>query len=140
MTTMDGFKKPFATMAKPKASSKEDLQESNDDRELSRQRAEIEAKSIRNTNKVAALLTGAEYFITDFTWPELGFNDTQYSVSEYYPELKIAIDKFYSLDDPELKFVGEKKKRLNKIGIKYAYLDPTKRLADIEPDLEDQKL
>jgi hypothetical protein len=97
-------------------------------------KADLDSRNQAALNKVAALL-GANYYILDKTWPFLVFNGRQATVGEFYPELNIAIDKFFHMDEWELSIVEFKKEELKKNGIKYAFLTPQKSLADIEPDL-----
>jgi hypothetical protein len=46
-------------------------------------------------------------------------------IDRYYPELKIAIDKFYTISDLDNGFIDLKKRLLNQNGIRYVTLTPT---------------
>lgn len=95
---------------------------------------EINAKNQVKANKVAALIGGKGY-VTDKTWPFLIYQGRQISVSEFYFENNIAIDKFFYAGDWELAIVEFKKRVLGENGIRYAYLTPDKKLADLEIEL-----
>ncbi len=96
---------------------------------------ELDARNQAKANKVAALL-GGTYYVQEETWPFLVWQGRQWSVSEFYPESKIAIDKFYRMEELDQQLVAFKKKTLKEHGIRYAYLTPDKSLADLEADLE----
>lgn len=96
---------------------------------------ELDRRNQARTNKVAALIEGRVY-VTDKTWPFLVWQGRQLSVSEFYLEKNVAIDKFYHVGEWELAIVEFKKKVLAENGIRYAYLTPERSLADLEADLE----
>ncbi len=134
---MSGTQKPAAAEAKGRAPiDKETLSDIQTDQELAQQKAKIEARRKRTFSKVATLL-GQEEYIYNWTHPCL-FMDargTQTEVSEFYPKLNVAIDKFYHVDDHERALTDFKREALKAVGIKYAYLTPEIDLADIADDL-----
>lgn len=102
--------------------------------ESATRQAELEARNTAKANKVASLL-GGTYYIQEKTWPFLTHQGRQLSVTEFYPELNVAIDKFYHVDEWELALTDAKKNALKLNGIKYAFLTPDKSLADLEAEL-----
>jgi hypothetical protein len=85
---------------------------------------ELDRRNAVRTNKVAMLLS-ATHFVTDYAFPFLQYQGRQLSVSEYYPEYRTAIDKFYD-EDYDRGEVALKKAELNKHGYRYGYLTPEK--------------
>lgn len=89
--------------------------------------------------KVAAML-GATVKVTDWTFPFLHLNDRQLSVSEWYPDLSIVVDKFFHFGQEEEVIVDFKKKafraqRVNGKEVRYAYLTPEMELYDLAAQL-----
>jgi hypothetical protein len=121
-------------VAQPNDEETEALREA---REEQKDQAAIDARKSVDSNKVASML-GGTWYITDHTWPYFRSDDRQMSVTEFYPDLNIAIDKFFNFGPHEERLTKEKKRLLNANGIRYAYLEPMKSLGDIGPDLEDQ--
>ncbi len=130
--------RPKAQMVPPKAAAPPDQYAQADDQETLeriRRQNELDQRDVAKANKVARILD-QKYYITDWTHPCLFLNGVQTSVTEYYPEIKVAIDKFYHVGAWEQKITDMKKALLKKEGIRYAFLTPEKTLADIEADLE----
>ena len=114
--------------------SSEQYEALTDVREKAARQADLDGRNDAKSNKVASLL-GGTYYIQEKTWPFLTHQGRQLSVSEFYPELNVAIDKFYHMDEWELALVESKKVTLKSNGIKYAFLTPEKSLADLEVEL-----
>lgn len=128
--------KPAAKVLTPgKGMSADGAEALRDVQEHAARQAELEQRNQVKLNKVAELL-GGSYYITEKIWPFLVWQGRPLSVSEFYPESNIAIDKFFHMDEWELALVDFKKKALKEHGIKYAFLTPQKSLADVLPDLE----
>ena len=101
------------------------------------------AKALKEgrTDKIAKVLNQKRY-VTDRTWQFLtvtiGGKSYQLSVSQFFFDIDVAVDKFYDMAEYEAGHTALKQKLLNANGIKYVALNPTKRLADIEVELEAQ--
>jgi len=111
--------------------------------EAAQKRAEDQARidSIKQVrrNKFAEMID-QKIYITEWTHPCL-FNkesNRQMTVSEFYPKLNLALDKFFHFDEWELSLTNIKRESLNKAGFKYVFLTPDKDFADILADLETQ--
>jgi hypothetical protein len=105
------------------------------DQEVEHRRNELEARNVFKQNKVAQVLSECRYYIEGQSFPFLIYRGTPMSVSEYYPEKKIAIDKFYHVDEWEKAITDFKLKVFKENGIKYAFLTPEKSLADLYVEL-----
>ena len=141
---MSGPKTPYATMKAPR-----DLADPVD-RQMSRleAREEQEAKERkvvreRAQDKVAKALSDP-FYVTSQRWPFLMVQragvECPMTVTQFFPNSKLAVDKFYSMksyEDSKAE-VALKKKLLNTHGIKYVYLNPARSLADMQEDLEAQ--
>ena len=103
------------------AADAEELQEAQ---ERVRRQDDIDRRNAVKMNKVATLLS-ATHFVTDYAFPFLQYQGRQLSVSEYYPEYRTAIDKFYH-EDYDRGEVAFKKAEFNKHGYRYGYLTPEK--------------
>lgn len=130
-------KKPAAKMADARITAPNPLAQADDQETVERiqRQAELDSRNSVKMNKVAKTLDQS-YYIQEWTHPCLLIDGRQATVSEYYPEIKVAIDKFYHVGEWEKKITDFKKVALKEQGIKYAYLTPDKTLADIEADLE----
>lgn len=128
--------RPSAVLATPgsrplKAEDQENLREET---ERIMRREELDRRNVDKGNRVAQLLA-ATYYILDKTFPFLTFKNRQLSVTEYYPLQKIAVDKFYFGDPINEQEIEFKRTQFKANGIKYSYLTPKKRLADLAEDL-----
>jgi hypothetical protein len=132
---MEHSNKPIALLLKTGKKNKRPKQDGDD--ELDRDAAEIataqkkiEGTRLRNEDKMAKKL--GTYYITNASFPFLvtksGFT---MSVSQYYPAMKLAVDKFYNWNSTEIKEAEFKEKAFTGSGIKYVYLNPNKRLEDV---------
>jgi hypothetical protein len=129
--TDKGSRKPAAAMSQPipagEASAHDDA---NDEIERIQAKARLQAQQDARANKVAAMLE-ATHFIYEYSgswsdpWDWFFDGERQMSVSEYYPALKVAVDKFPYIGDHEKRLIALKKKLLKAHGIKYGYLDGT---------------
>jgi hypothetical protein len=81
-------------------------------------------------------------FIQEWTHPCLFQPEwnRQASVSEFYPEINLAVDKFYHKDDHEMRLAEFKKKALNEAGFLYVCLTPDKDFADALVEIEMQSV
>jgi len=131
--------KPAAAIGKPSSARPDDIESEalQDMREEAVAQAAIDAKKAAHANKVADMLS-ATYFVTDYTWPFLRSADRQMAVTEFYPELNVAVDKFYYFGAHEEGLVKDKKRLLNENGIKYVFLNASKSLGDIGPEIDEQ--
>lgn len=128
--------RPTAILAVPgsrplPAEDQEQIQEETD-RQMRRE--ELRRRDIVKGNKVAQMLS-ATYFITDKTFPFLTYKGRQLSVSEYYPDEKIAVDKFYFSEKIDPKEIEFKREMFKENGFKYGFLSPDKKLADLADEL-----
>lgn len=134
---MTGTHRPAAAVGRNnRPIDKEQMDDLKNEQELARQKAKIAARRERRFSRVAQLLDQQSY-ITSWTHPCLFMpeRNVQTEVSEYFPAIKVAIDKFYHMGDLEQSLCDFKKKALAKEGIKYAFLTPQINLADIADDL-----
>jgi len=137
-STMTGNpKKAASATVEPRAnlektSAREALLEAQ---ELAYRSEELNRRNAARSNKVALFLQ-ASYYITDQAFAFLVFKGERLTVSEYYPEIKVAVDKFYEETEYDKDICTEKKKLFKKHGIRYAFLKPGKSLSDLEKDLE----
>lgn len=118
-----------------------DIQELNELIVAQQQREQRRRKKDADLGKVAHLL-GTKIKVTGYTFPFLTFDGNQLSVSEWFPELNIVVDKFYEELTPRMarevafkqkafannEFMGKK--------IQYGYLDPTMDLHDLADQIE----
>lgn len=108
--------------------------------ESSQEQEKLKRKRDREMGKVAAMLS-ATVMITDWTFPFLAVGNKQLSVSEWYPDLGFAVDKFFQFGEPEQRIVEFKQKafegkEINGKSIKYGYLSPYMSLSDLAEQLE----
>lgn len=112
------------------------------DRKEAGEAARAKAKREAKTDKIAKVL-GTKVYTTDKTWPflkrEVAGREYQLSVSHYYMEINVAVDKFYTDEDYRTGNSDLKKKLLNANGIKYVALHPGNSLADMEAELDAQE-
>jgi len=127
---------PAAIMSAPdsRPMSTEDQEHLQDVIDTQVRREELDRRNIAKSNKVAKMLT-ADFYITDKTFPFLTWNGTQLSVTEYYPNEKIAIDKFFFSQKFDMREIEFKKKKFDENGIKYGFLTPEKKLSDLAEEL-----
>lgn len=115
-------------------------QEMVEKQETARARA-AKAKRDGKVEKIAKVL-GQPVYITDRAWPFLqgvvAGKTYQLSVSLYFPAIRTAVDKFYTMEDYEAGHVPLKGKLLNANGIKYVAMNPEKQLTDLEAELDAQ--
>ena len=138
--TFSGRNRPIASYAEQRPQSQEDLRELHEQQKRADDQARIEAIKQKQRSKLAEMLK-QKIFIREWTHPCLLIPGIvqQLSVSEFYPDLKLAVDKFMVYDDHEIKLTEHKKKRLNEWGFKYVVLTPDKDLSDILPEIEAQE-
>jgi hypothetical protein len=107
------------------------------------ERLEKKTVKVQPKGKVADLL-GAAYVITDWSFTYLvkmeGKNMVQMRVSEWYPTLKVAIDKFYTTETYLEGDVELKKKLFSENGIRYTALGPRNSLMEGIADIESQNV
>jgi hypothetical protein len=103
--------------------------------ELNIRRAELDRRNAARSNKVAQFLK-ANYYITDKAFPWLVYKGERLSVTEYYPEIRVAIDKYYEEADFKPEVCNAKRLIFHKHKIHYAFLKPGKQLVEIEKELE----
>jgi hypothetical protein len=115
-----------------KSGSREALIEAQ---ELASRKEELDRRNSIRSNRVAQFLQ-ASYCITDQAFAFLIFKGERLTVSEFYPEIMVAVDKFYDDSEFDQEVCDAKKKLFKKHRIRYAFLKPGKRLADLETDLE----
>lgn len=133
---MKGLEKPFATLSKSRAVTPQEQRDNAEEAELLTRRQELENRNQRNQNRVAALLSKASFWVTNWTHPCLFIDGYQTSITEYYPDIKLALDKFYDMRDFSQKLCDRKKERLAKFDIQYVYLTPEKKLSDLSSELK----
>lgn len=134
---MKGFsQKPAATLAEPGSAklSQADLETVKETHEYHIQQQQLKAKRDKEMGKVAAML-GAAVMITDKTFPFLTMNGRQLSVSEWYPGLSIAVDKFFVWEKEKESEVEFKAKLFAQNKIRYGFLSPTMELYDLAKQL-----
>ena len=100
-----------------------------------------EIKSAKKPDKISIFFDKAPYH-THFAWADLKKNirgaDYFLTVSRFYPAQNTAVDLFYSEDEYKAGDTAAKRKGLNKMGIKYAFLAPKVSGHDGAATLEDQ--
>ena len=100
-----------------------------------------EINSARKPDKVSNFFEEAPYHMS-YAWAELKKNirgaDYFLTVSRYYPAQKTAVDLFYSEAEYKAGDTAAKRKGLNKMGIKYAFLAPKVSGHDGAATLADQ--
>jgi hypothetical protein len=128
--------KPAAELVTPGSapiapSDQETLRESAE-----RQNAEAKAaaRKQKQLGKVAQFLN-AKVMVTDRTFPFLTFKTVQLSVSEWYPQLNVAVDKFFQMEDVRHDEIAFKQAQFRANGIQYAYLTPEMDLVDLADQL-----
>jgi hypothetical protein len=134
---MTHSEKPYSMMVtssrkkKVKPTNEVEVELNRDEAERVAQMKKLEARKLQREDKVAKAV-GAKYYITNASFPFLltvgGFT---MSVSQYYPDLKLAVDKFYEWNAQEIKEAAIKEKLFEGSGIRYVYLNPSKRLEDV---------
>lgn len=121
-----------ASGSRPAVAEDQELIQEETDRQMRRE--ELNRRDIVRGNKVAKMLS-ASYYITDKTFPFLAYKGRQLSVSEYYPSEKVAVDKFYFAERIDQKEIEFKRKVFEENGLKYGFLSPDKKLADLATEL-----
>lgn len=133
---------PYSVMSRvdaavQQADAAQELVEKQETAKARQARARREGK----VDKIAKVL-GQKVYITDRAWPFLqatvAGRTYQLSVSLYFPTLKTAVDKFYSMDEYHAGHVEEKARLLNAHGVKYVAMNPHKQLTDLEAELDAQ--
>ena len=137
------MKGPFSQMNKPKRDPLDAVDRSMTRLEELEEQEAKERKTVREakTDKIAAVLAQPVYAV-DYSWPFLrdtrGGQDRRLSVSLFFPKIKAAVDKFYSMQDFKDGQVELKRRLLNANGVRYTFLHPERKLAEAEVDLEEQ--
>jgi len=103
----------------------------SEEQELASRRMELDRRNVAKMNKVAQMLSDTTHYITDWTHPCLNNKGEQLNVTEYFPEIKVAVDKFYSVDQCDPTVIAFKANALKKNGIRYGHLTPERGLADL---------
>jgi hypothetical protein len=132
--------KPYGLMTSPKKSKRPreeyEAELEKEDAEMAKAKKKIENSLIKKEDKVAKKLQS--YYITNASFPFLangaGFTET---VSQYYPALNIAVDKFYLWSVVVKKMIDWKIERFKNTAIKYVYLTPGDAPAEYKMDLND---
>lgn len=122
-------------IVKPAAGQASITEQTQEESEKRAAAARLERSKITNTNKVARMLTGVTYMIENHSFPFLVFKGNPLMVSEYYPELRIAVDKFMEYSDSDKMVVAFKRQQFKKNKIKYGHLTPERSLADLHEEL-----
>lgn len=135
-------KRVVAAYVEPgKGITRDDMETFREQQKIAEDKARIDSILQKSRSKLAEILN-AKVFIREWTHPCLFNKDLnyQFSVSEFYPEHKIAIDKFYQYDEFQMRMSAFKKKALNKNGFSYALATPDRDMADIMADLESNEV
>ena len=123
------------TSTKP-ASGQAGLNQNTEEMERRKAAEQLEKRRITNINKVAKMLGDVKYVIENHSFAFLVFKGTPLSVSEYYPEIKVAVDKFHDMADFDKAVVEFKRKLFEKHKIRYGHLTPERSLADLHEELK----
>lgn len=120
--------------------SPSDLESLTEMRDVFAAKEKFDQKRSSELGKVGQML-GASVKVSDWTFPFLTFQDRQLSVSEWYPELLIVVDKFFSFGPDEEKIVAFKqgafkKNMVSGKSVQYGYLTPSMDLSDLAGQLE----
>lgn len=95
----------------------------HDAAEIERARKKVEVQELGRADKVAKKV--GSYYITNASFSFLRTQDGfTMSVGQYYPEIKVALDKFYLWNEREIKEAALKEKLFKDSGIEYIYLNP----------------
>jgi hypothetical protein len=113
----------------------EQVEASKELTEEQQRRTELDRRNVVKGNRVAQLLGSVKYYVTNQRFPFLVQNGMPLSVTEYYPDLKVAVDKFMNFSDWTQAETDYKSQIFKKHGIKYAFLHPRKSLGDMAREL-----
>lgn len=121
--------------------TREQAESMSEEQRRAQDQARIDALKAVNRNKFARIM-GARVVISQWTHPCLihPVFKRQFSVTEFYPNENLAVDKFYSSDEWEIGLSQFKRKSLNNVGVKYVCLTPDKDMADAFAEIEQQKV
>jgi hypothetical protein len=137
------MKGPFSVMKSPKNALGNELHRTTSREDVLNKQEEEDARkklSQKKADKISEIL-GAKYSITQKTWVFLhrmvNGVSVQPSVSQYFPDHKVAVDKFYSMSEflAKQEEIAFKTKRFKENHIRYCACGPTTRLIDIQEAL-----
>ncbi len=120
--------KPYGTMVDKKKKGKQidpyKAEAEKDSMEIAQAQKKAEAQKAANEDKVAKKV--GTFYITNASFPCLKTQDGfTLTVDQYYPEIKVALDKFYEWSEKEIKEAAFKEQMFKDSGIEYIYLNPS---------------